>query len=96
MGQHERILHCLPCLRLLCVYSHGVVLLPGRELHLTGNRIGGNFPSLVSGLSSLRYVQRLPFVFACALAVCAVHVLDCTLCASAAVLACAVAAVLCE
>jgi hypothetical protein len=49
------------------------------ELFLAGNQISGSFPSVVSGLSSLTYVGCVRCVFACARAVCGVHV-RCTVC----------------
>jgi hypothetical protein len=50
-----------------------------RYLDLQYNQINGSFPSVVSGLSSLSYVRCVLCVFACAWAVCDVHVW-CTVC----------------
>jgi hypothetical protein len=50
-----------------------------RYLYLAYNQISGSFPSVVSGLSSLQYVQCVLCVFASEWAVCDVHVL-CTVC----------------
>jgi hypothetical protein len=45
-----------------------------RYLYLVSNQISGSFPSVVSGLSSLQYVQCVLFVFSSAWAVGDVHV----------------------
>jgi hypothetical protein len=45
-----------------------------RLLGLQYNQINGSFPSVVSGLSSLQYVQCVLCVFACAWAVCSLRV----------------------
>jgi hypothetical protein len=57
------------------------VMLPRacRYLYLASNQISGSFPSLVSDLSSLQYVQCVLCVFASARAVGDVHV-RCTVC----------------
>ncbi len=65
-----------------------------RYLSLYSNQISGSVPSVVSGLSSLSYVQSVLCVLACAWVVCDVHV--CAQCASATVCACTACVVFCE